>query len=105
MLRESPLPECPECDAARVRKLISPVAFRLKGGGWYETDFKSDNKRNVVESGAQADKPKDSVDGDKKKDGDATTTEGGSSDPKPGATSSTESSGSSKPEANPAQSG
>ena len=32
--------------------------FRLKGGGWYETDFKSDkeNKRNLV--GAEKEEPK-----------------------------------------------
>jgi predicted nucleic acid-binding Zn ribbon protein len=26
------------------------VGFRLKGGGWYETDFKHDKRHNVVES-------------------------------------------------------
>ena len=30
---------------------MSAAAFRLKGGGWYETDFKSDKetKRNLVD--------------------------------------------------------
>ena len=36
-----------------LKKLISAAAFRLKGGGWYETDFKTGSKRNV----AQSDKP------------------------------------------------
>lgn len=45
---ESPLVECPECGGLSLRKLISAAAFRLKGGGWYETDFKSSNQRNVL---------------------------------------------------------
>ena len=31
--------------------MISAAGFRLKGGGWYETDFKSGNKKNVVDAG------------------------------------------------------
>jgi len=42
---------CPECGESTVSRLISAAAFRLKGGGWYETDFKKSNRRNVVESG------------------------------------------------------
>lgn len=42
---------CPQCTAAgEVTRLISAVGFRLKGGGWYETDFKHDKRHNVVES-------------------------------------------------------
>ena len=50
---------CPKCDADSLRRLISKPSFRLKGSGWYETDFKSDNdkKRNLA-PGAD-DKPKD----------------------------------------------
>lgn len=51
-----PLPEqCPSCGANKVRKHISAAGFRLKGGGWYETDFKSGQKKNV--SGADGGKP------------------------------------------------
>ena len=34
----------------RLKRLISAPVFRLKGSGWYETDFKSDkeNKRNLA---------------------------------------------------------
>ncbi|HYW75502.1 MAG TPA: zinc ribbon domain-containing protein [Gammaproteobacteria bacterium] len=48
-----PDPEtCPECGAAgSVSRLISAAAFRLKGGGWYETDFKGKNRRNVAGEG------------------------------------------------------
>lgn len=44
--------ECPICHKNEVKKLISAAAFRLKGGGWYETDFKKDGKRNLAGDGA-----------------------------------------------------
>ena len=50
-LADAPLTDCPECADAALRKKISAVGFRLKGSGWYETDFKSGNKKNVVDSG------------------------------------------------------
>ena len=45
------LTDCPECRQAALRRKISAAAFRLKGGGWYETDFKKDNRRNLAGSG------------------------------------------------------
>ena len=39
--RDAPLTECPSCGTDALQKLISKVAFRLKGTGWYETDFKT----------------------------------------------------------------
>lgn len=43
-----PLPDaCPACGKPNVEKKISAAGFRLKGGGWYETDFKSGAKKNV----------------------------------------------------------
>jgi putative FmdB family regulatory protein len=48
---DPPLTDCPECAQPALRKLISAVAFRLKGGGWYETDFKKDNQKNLHDSG------------------------------------------------------
>jgi putative FmdB family regulatory protein len=53
---EPPLLDCPECHAATLQKLISAAGFRLKGGGWYETDFKTGNKKNVSATG-EASKP------------------------------------------------
>jgi putative FmdB family regulatory protein len=44
------LVECPECHNNSLKKLISAAGFRLSGSGWYETDFKSGKKKNVVES-------------------------------------------------------
>ena len=61
------LKDCPECEAAALVKKISAVAFRLKGSGWYETDFKSDNKRQLhEESGNGETKPVTSGDSDSK---------------------------------------
>jgi putative FmdB family regulatory protein len=42
------LVDCPECGAASLRKLLSAPKFRLKGQGWYETDFKTGDKRNIA---------------------------------------------------------
>lgn len=44
-ISDPPLTDCPACKEASLRKLVSPVAFRLKGGGWYETDFKDEKSR------------------------------------------------------------
>src|SRR5215467_3975244 len=51
-ISDSPLRKCPECGKLTLRRLISAPVFRLKGGGWYETDFKGDKdkKRNLVET-------------------------------------------------------
>jgi putative FmdB family regulatory protein len=38
---------CPDCGKDALKKLISAPAFRLKGSGWYETDFKTGDKKNV----------------------------------------------------------
>lgn len=42
------LTECPECHQSALKKKVSAAGFRLKGGGWYETDFKSANRKNVA---------------------------------------------------------
>lgn len=43
-----PLITCPACSKPELMKKISAAGFRLKGTGWYETDFKSGAKKNVV---------------------------------------------------------
>lgn len=48
-MADDPLRDCPECSEASLTKLVSAAAFRLKGVGWYETDFKTGSKRNLVE--------------------------------------------------------
>ncbi|HEY4367212.1 MAG TPA: zinc ribbon domain-containing protein [Steroidobacteraceae bacterium] len=49
-ISEAPLRKCPDCGKQALKRLISAPVFRLKGGGWYETDFKSDQekKRNLA---------------------------------------------------------
>ncbi|MDF1583828.1 MAG: zinc ribbon domain-containing protein [Methyloprofundus sp.] len=47
-LSAEPLVTCPACNQPELKKKISAAGFRLKGSGWYETDFKSGNKKNVV---------------------------------------------------------
>ena len=55
-MSDSRLVDCPECGKPDLKKLVSAVAFRLKGSGWYETDFKTGSKTNVsgTESGSSA---------------------------------------------------
>jgi putative FmdB family regulatory protein len=55
-ISDAPLKKCPECGKSQLTRLISAPVFRLKGGGWYETDFKTDkdNKRNLVEAKSEA---------------------------------------------------
>jgi putative FmdB family regulatory protein len=47
-ISDEPLKECPSCDELKLKKLVSAAAFRLKGAGWYETDFKTGKKRNII---------------------------------------------------------
>ncbi len=45
------LTDCPACNESELKRLVSAAAFRLKGSGWYETDFKKGNKKNLHDSG------------------------------------------------------
>jgi len=45
---DAPLTGCPACGKPGLRRKISAAGFRLKGSGWYETDFKSGNKKNLA---------------------------------------------------------
>ena len=56
---DAPLKKCPECGKPKLQKLMSAPSFRLKGGGWYETDFKSGNKKNLADSGKEEKPAKD----------------------------------------------
>jgi putative FmdB family regulatory protein len=49
-ISDPPMKKCPSCKKPTLKKLVSAPVFRLKGSGWYETDFKSDQdkKRNLV---------------------------------------------------------
>jgi putative FmdB family regulatory protein len=50
-MSDAPLSECPKCGEKALKKQLSAAGFRLKGGGWYETDFKSGKQKNLHDSG------------------------------------------------------
>ena len=52
-MTEGPLRKCPDCGKSQLKRLVSASRFRLKGSGWYETDFKNkgETQRNLVEKG------------------------------------------------------
>ncbi|MBN7798563.1 FmdB family zinc ribbon protein [Parahaliea mediterranea] len=47
-ISDDPLLDCPACGEPQLKKKVSAAAFRLKGGGWYETDFKTGSKKNLA---------------------------------------------------------
>jgi putative FmdB family regulatory protein len=68
-ITDSPLQKCPNCGRSSLKRLMSAPVFRLKGSGWYETDFKSDQdaKRNLADK-PEPDAPKEDKKDDKKED-------------------------------------
>lgn len=63
-ISDPPETDCPACHRPALQKQVSAAGFRLTGAGWYETDFKSGNKKNLLEDkpasstpAASADKP------------------------------------------------
>lgn len=53
-LSDEPLTECPSCEEQTFSKRISAAGFRLKGSGWYETDFKTGKKKNLAQDSKPA---------------------------------------------------
>jgi putative FmdB family regulatory protein len=83
-INDKVLRKCPECGKPALKRLMSAPAFRLKGGGWYETDFKADGekKRNLAETGTPKDEAK-SKDDAKPKDVNADAGSGDKKAPSP----------------------
>ncbi len=73
-ISDAPLVDCPECGSPSLKKKISAAAFRLKGGGWYETDFKTGNKKNLHGAADKSDSASKSSEG-----GDSKKSDGGDS--------------------------
>ena len=71
-MSDEPLLTCPECNEDALKKLVSAPRFRLAGSGWYETDFKADNKRNLVSSENKSEAKSDSESKDKPADSKST---------------------------------
>ena len=72
-IADARLVDCPACGEPGLKRLLSAPRFRLKGKGWYETDFKKDNQRNLhgekdsSTTGKSVDKAKPKSTPDKKK--------------------------------------
>ena len=102
---DAPLKKCPSCGKNTMKKLVSAPVFRLKGGGWYETDFKSDQegKRNLAAGeeaaeSASSDKPAD----DKAKPAEASQPADKNADKKPAAAAASSKASTRKSPARPA---
>ena len=68
-ISNAPLTDCPACGKPGLQKLVSAAGFRLKGGGWYETDFKGGKKKNIAKSDSKKA-------GSSSKDGKSSTADG-----------------------------
>jgi len=55
-MSDDPLKDCPECGESALSKLVSASTFKLKGTGWYETDFKNNKKSEASTSAKPAKK-------------------------------------------------
>ena len=98
---DAPLTDCPSCSKSALKKLLSAPAFRLKGSGWYETDFKSGDKRNIAGSGDSDSGASDKSGGEKSGDksgGDKSVGEKASSDKSTGDKGASDGGGASKKE-------
>ena len=54
-MADAPLVDCPACALPALKKLVSAASFKLKGTGWYETDFKHNGR--AAGAGGEQDKP------------------------------------------------
>ncbi len=48
-ITEAPLTTCEAC-GGRIKRLLSPAPFILKGEGWYVTDYPSEARKKAKES-------------------------------------------------------
>ena len=67
-VNEPRLSECPACNKTSLKRLISAPNFRLKGKGWYETDFKTGNRKNLAENKDDSSVKKDKTKEEKTKE-------------------------------------
>ena len=79
-ISDQPLTDCPACGQPGLKKLVSAVAFRLSGSGWYETDFKDEKSRRNLAKGddkaGESDSAKTTEEKDNSKDKEAKTDSG-----------------------------
>ncbi len=91
-MSDAPLTDCPACEQPALYKKVSASGFRLKGAGWYETDFKKDGKRNLA---GDSDSTKSESKSDSKDSKSESKSESSSSESKPKSDSGSSSSDSS----------
>jgi putative FmdB family regulatory protein len=61
-MTDAVLTTCPACGAEALRKKLSAPLFRLKGSGWYETDFKNtEQRKNLHDSSAPSESAESSA--------------------------------------------
>ena|SRR6516162_5877112 len=84
-ITDAPLKKCPSCGKPALKKLVSAPNFRLKGSGWYETDFKSEKegKRNLAEAEKAEAKDAKPAEGEGAKAAEAKAPEAKTADAKP----------------------
>ncbi len=58
-MSEAALTECPQCTGP-LRKLISRTSFQLKGGGWYQSDYKKPSAAKSSAEPSSKEKPEKS---------------------------------------------
>ena len=87
-ISDEPLKTCPQCGNQSLKKLVSAAAFRLKGGGWYETDFKTGDKKNVTGSTDKKSGGSEKIEGTAKTSGEASKS--GASEKKNASSAATE---------------
>ena len=59
-MSDDPLVDCPDCGDAALQKQLSAPKFRLKGTGWYETDFKNSGKKAPSDNSSSSAEKSDS---------------------------------------------
>jgi putative FmdB family regulatory protein len=63
------LKKCPSCAKAKLERLIGTgSAVMFKGGGFYETDYRSESYKKAAKADAEAAKPKTDSDSGSKSD-------------------------------------
>ena len=65
-ISEPTIISCPKCSGQNFIKQVSAPNFKLKGSGWYETDFKNkndakDSKKNDAKDSKKNDAKKKSI--------------------------------------------
>lgn len=50
---------CAVCKSEKVRKVLSPTSFVLKGSGWYATDYPTTDRKQAGAEHKEESKPKD----------------------------------------------